>query len=463
MITLLLCGGDGSRLWPVSRRQLPKQFLPLFDQGTLFQAVVSRNRAVSDGFMVAAGREQAFLAFEQLAARGISERKGVLEPLGRSTAPAVALAALDLPRDALMLVTPSDHLVLNFEPYQQAVGRAVQLADAGRLVTLGISPTWASTGYGYIEHDGETVLSFHEKPDSARAAAWLETGRYLWNSGIFCFRAGVFLDELEQHAPEVFKACREVHTAARLRAPDSALLEPTLAEMQGIPAISVDYAVMERSPRVSVVPCDIGWSDLGSFDSLYPVAYDSDQRNSVLTETAPLFIDSHSNLVISPGKKKVVLIDTTDTCVVDTEDALLVMRRGSGQRVGEAVEALEAENSPLVQSHTTVQRPWGEYTVLLDTDRVKVKRIIVSPGRRISLQKHRYREEHWVCIDGSGVVTLDGAHIPVTRTVEVHIPSGAVHRLENSGTEPLVIIETQIGSYFGEDDIIRLEDDYQRA
>lgn len=462
MITLLLCGGDGSRLWPVSRRQLPKQFLPLFDQGTLFQSVVSRNRAFSDGFMVAAGREQAFLAFEQLVARGITERRGLLEPLGRGTAPAVALAALDLPRDTVMLVTPSDHLVLNFEPYQQAVNRAVELALAGRLVTLGISPTWASTGYGYIEHEDETVLSFHEKPDPGRAASWLESGRYLWNSGIFCFRAGVFLDELERHASALYRACKTVQAAARLRSPDSGLIEPTLAEMEGIPAISLDYAVMEHSSLISVVPCDIGWSDLGSFDSLYPVAYNSEQRNSVLTETAPLFIDSHSNLVISPGKKKVVLIDTTDTCVVDTEDALLVMRRGSGERVGEAVEALKAEQSPLVQTHTTVQRPWGEYTVLLDTDRVKVKRIIVSTGHRISLQKHRYREEHWVCIDGSGTVTLDGAHIPVARTVEVHIPSGAVHRLENTGTEPLVIIETQIGSYFGEDDIIRLEDDYSR-
>jgi mannose-1-phosphate guanylyltransferase len=233
--------------------------------------------------------------------------------------------------------------------------------------------------------------------------------------------------------------------------------------MESIPAKSIDYAVMEKSDRVAVVPCDIGWSDLGSFDSLYPVSLDPASGNSVLTETKPLFIDSRDNLVISRGDKKIVMIDVTDTSVIDTEDALLVVKRGSGQRVKEAVDVLKAESSSLLQAHTTVMRPWGSYTVLLDTDRVKVKRLVVMPGQRISLQKHKFRQEHWVCIDGKGVVTLDDTQIDFERTVEVQVPALAVHRLQCVGDDPLVVIETQIGTYFGEDDIIRLEDDYRRT
>jgi mannose-1-phosphate guanylyltransferase/mannose-6-phosphate isomerase len=442
---------------------MPKQFYPLFDQGSLFQSVIERNSDFSDSYAVAANREQSFIAFEQLASRGIRDKFGLIEPVGRNTAPAIALVAFSVEPSEIILVNPSDHLIINKNAYKIAVLRAKKLALDGKLVTFGIQPTSPETGYGYIEHEGENVLRFREKPDAKSAAEFLSSGRFLWNAGIFCFTAGTFLEELKKYNPEVYNSCKIVAEKAGARGSDSGLLEPSLEEMLSIPSISVDYAVLERSDRVSVVPCDIGWSDLGSFDSLYPVAYNSEIENAVLAECSPIFLDSKRNLVISRGNKKIVLIDMDDTNVIDTEDALLVMRRGSGQRVKEVVDTLKVESSPLLQAHTTVKRPWGSYTILLDTDRVKVKRIIVNPGQRISLQKHSFRQEHWVCIDGHGQVTLNNQIIPIERTAEVEIPAESVHRLECTGQEPLVIIETQIGSYFGEDDIIRLEDDYERA
>jgi mannose-1-phosphate guanylyltransferase len=462
MISLILCGGAGTRLWPISRQQLPKQFYPLFDEQSLFQGVIERNLPFTDAFFVAANADQSFLAFDQLAKRGIKERKGLIEPVGRNTAPAIALVAMCVDPTEVILVNPSDHLIMKTESYREACARAVELAMSGRLVTFGITPAYPETGYGYIEHVGESVSCFKEKPDLATAKAYVESGRFLWNAGIFCFTAGVFLSELKRLSPDLYTACEVAFKGSRSRA-EGALLSPTLDEMKAIPSISVDYAVFERSDRVSVIPCDIGWNDLGSFDSLYSVSYDSESGNSVLSESTPIFIDSKDNLVISRGEKKIVLIDVKNTSVIDTEDALLVVKRGSGQRVKEAVNFLKAESSPLLLSHTTVARPWGSYTVLLDTDRVKVKRLVVNPGQRISLQMHRFRQEHWVCIDGHGIVRLNEADISFVRTVEVQIPPLAIHRLECTGNEPLVVIETQIGTYFGEDDIIRLEDDYRRG
>jgi mannose-1-phosphate guanylyltransferase len=441
---------------------MPKQFYPLFDQKSLFQGVIERNGLFTDNFAAAVNIDQSFLAFEQLAKNGVSGRKGLIEPIGRNTAPAIALFALTLDPSEVILVNPSDHLIVKTEAYRKAVLRAQELAQKGALVTFGIEPSYPETGYGYIEHEGETVLSFKEKPDAKTAADYLATGRYLWNAGIFCFTAGTFLSELERFSPEVYAACRNVAEKAIARNGPN-LLMPTRAEMESIPSISVDYAVLERSDRVAVIPCDIGWSDLGSFDSLYSVAYDNDAKNSVLSESDPIFIGSENNLVVSRGNKKIVMIDMENTSVIDTEDALLVVRRGSGQRVKEAVDSLKLESSPLLVAHTTVVRPWGLYTILLETDRVKVKRLVINPGHRISLQKHLHRQEHWVCVDGQGSVLLDGKSILFERTVEVHIPAQSTHRIECSGTKPLVVIETQIGTYFGEDDIIRLEDDYQRA
>lgn len=461
MLSLILCGGSGTRLWPLSRVQMPKQFYPLFDQKSLFQGVIERNSAFADSFASAVNVDQSFLAFEQLRGNGIADKKGLIEPVGRNTAPAIALVALTLDPSEIIIVNPSDHLISKTVAYQEAVARAKVLASQGMLVTFGIEPTYAEIGYGYIERDGERVICFKEKPDAATAAKYVASGKYLWNAGIFCFTAGSFLSELERLSPDVYSACRMVAEKAMAR-DGKDLLRPTREEMLSIPSISVDYAVLERSDKVAVIPCDIGWSDLGSFDSLYPVLYDAKAKNSVISECPPTFIGSEDNLVISRGDKKIVLIDMSDTSVIDTEDALLIVKRGSSQRVKEAVDGLKEVSSPLLQAHTTVLRPWGSYTVLLDTDRVKVKRLVVNPGQRISLQKHQHRQEHWVCVDGTGTVLLDGKNIVFERTVEVHIPAQSTHRLECTGPEPLVVIETQIGTYFGEDDIIRIEDDYQR-
>lgn len=462
MVSLILCGGSGTRLWPLSRQQLPKQFYPLFDQKSLFQGVIERNQAFTQTFLAAANIDQAFLAFDQLFRNGIKEKRGLIEPVGRNTAPAIALVAMTVEPDEVILVNPSDHLVINVSAYNDAVSRATVLAKEGKLVTFGIEPTYAETGYGYIEHQGETVLSFKEKPDTATAERYLASGNYLWNAGIFCFTARSFLAELSRLSPQVYAACKAVAAACAERS-QSTLLEPTRAEMESIPSISIDYAVFEKSDKVACIPCDIGWSDLGSFDSLYPVTYNASLGNSVISETVPLFIDSRNNLVISRGQKKTVLIDVEDLTIVDTEDALLVSRRGSGQRVKEAVDALKVDSAALLQAHTTVERPWGHYTVLHDADLFKVKRIQVQPGHRISLQKHLHRQEHWVCVEGSGVVTLEDKTIPFERSVEVTIPQGHVHRVSATGPDPLVFIETQIGTYCGEDDLIRIEDDYKRS
>jgi len=462
VVSLILCGGSGTRLWPLSRQQMPKQFYPLFDQKSLFQGVIERNASFTDKFSAAANIDQSFLAYEQLNKNGITYKKGLVEPVGRNTAPAIALIAFTLDPSEIILVNPSDHLIVNTEAYRTAVSRARELAKEGMLVTFGIEPTYPETGYGYIEHDGEKVLNFKEKPDAVTAAQYLASRNYLWNAGIFCFTAGTFLDELKALSPEVYTTCKTVADNAIARGGKD-LLQPTKAEMETIPSISVDYAVLERSKHVAVIPCDIGWSDLGSFDSIYPVSYNKDLKNSVLGESTPTFIDSENNLVISRGDKKIVLIDIENTSVIDTEDALLVVKRGSGQRVKEAVDTLKMESSSLLVAHTTVHRPWGSYTVLLDTDRVKVKRLVVNPGQRISLQKHQHRQEYWVCVDGRGIVSYDDKNLPFERNVEIQIPAHSTHRLECTGAEPLVVIETQIGTYFGEDDIIRIEDDYQRT
>lgn len=423
--------------------------------------MIERNAPFTDTFIAAANIDQSFLAYEQLSKNGVTYKKGLVEPVGRNTAPAIALIAFTLDPSEIILVNPSDHLIVKTEAYRSAVLRAQELAKEGMLVTFGIEPTYPETGYGYIEHDGEKVLNFKEKPDVKTATQYLSSGTYLWNAGIFCFTAGTFLAELKNLSPEVYAACKIVAEKAIAR-DGKDLLQPTKEEMEMIPSISVDYAVLERSKHVAVIPCDIGWSDLGSFDSIYPVSYNKDLKNSVLGESTPTFIDSENNLVISRGDKKIVLIDIENTSVIDTEDALLVVKRGSGQRVKEAVDTLKIESSSLLVAHTTVQRPWGSYTVLLDTDRVKVKRLVVNPGQRISLQKHQHRQEYWVCVDGNGIVSYDDKNLPFERNVEIHIPAHSTHRLECTGSEPLVVIETQIGTYFGEDDIIRIEDDYQR-
>ncbi len=344
MTTIILCGGSGTRLWPLSRAAMPKQFAAIVPGGSLFEGAVRRNLELGSGFIVAANEGQTSLAHAQLSGLGVAGYGSMVEPVGRNTAPAIALACMMLPPEEIVFVAPSDHLVRGLSEYRTAVRRGAELAKSGRLVTFGIAPTYAETGYGYIESDGETVLSFKEKPDAETAARYVASGRYSWNSGMFCFKAGTFLAELEAHSPDVYAACRVAYD----RAPSKAPLKPTKDDMAAIPSISVDYAVMEKSTRVSCVTCppEMLWSDLGSYDALYGELC-SPSGNATVGTPEPVLVQSGGNLVISSGKR-IVLVDVQDLVVVDTPDAILVARRGSTQKVKDAVDVLRGTDPGLL-------------------------------------------------------------------------------------------------------------------
>ncbi len=354
MTTIILCGGSGTRLWPLSRASMPKQFASIVPGGSLFEGAVRRNLDFGSSFIVAANAGQGSLAAAQLDGLGIKGYRAMVEPVGRNTAPAIALACMMLAPEEVVLVAPSDHLVRGLSEYRTAVRRAAELARDGFLVTFGIVPTYAETGYGYIETDGESVVSFREKPDAATASGYLASGRHRWNSGMFCFAAGAFLEELKKHTPEVHAACVRAYENAAVKDP----LKPSAEDMAAIPSVSVDYAVMEKSSRVACVPCPsaMGWSDLGSYDALYdelsgvPAAdgADAPRGGSVSIGTPePVLVQADGNLVVSSGKR-VVLVDVSDLIIVDTPDALLVARRGSTQKVKDAVDMLKTVDPGLL-------------------------------------------------------------------------------------------------------------------
>ncbi len=441
MTNIILCGGSGTRLWPISRTLMPKQFVKLFDGQSLFQFTVARNAKICDRQFIVSNTEQYFLAMDQLEELGQTENRYLLEPIGRNTAPAIALACMALDREEMVLVTPSDHLIRDTKAYSYVLQQAERLALENALVTFGIKPTFAETGFGYIEANGEEVLAFHEKPDSVTAQNYLDSGHYYWNSGMFMFRAGVFLEELETYAPEIYtQALHAIEQAKR----EEGLIRICYENMLQIPQESIDYAVMEKSDRVKVVVSVIGWTDVGSFDAL--------------AEELPN--DENNNLVIS--SKIVKTIDIHDTIIVDTSDALLIVKKGSSQKVKQIVEELKDEDSELPNLHLTGYRPWGTYTILEDADGYKIKRIEVKAGKRLSLQKHAYRNEHWVVVSGIATVTVNGETFLLHENESTYIRAGDIHRLANETENILVVIEAQVGSYTGEDDIIRLDDDFNR-
>jgi mannose-1-phosphate guanylyltransferase len=456
MINLILCGGSGTRLWPISRTLMPKQFVKLFEGQSLFQRTVQVNNAFCRQQYVISNAEQYFLAKDQLTALKASNPKYLLEPVGRNTAPAIALACLSLDPDAVVLVSPSDHLIKDVPAYTAVVKRARALAEAGNLVTFGIQPGYPETGYGYIEAQGEDVLRFVEKPDRETAEKYVASGNYFWNSGIFCFKSSVFLAELEKYAPAMLEACRKAYQQAPREA---SLVRVQHEDMMAIPANSIDYAVMEKSKRVKVVPSSIGWSDLGSFDSLYHELPHNEEGNTV--NTRHLSVGSKNCLVMG-SQRQISTIDLENMIIIDTPDALLVAPRSSSQKVKNVVDELKKRGSDLPNTPQTVSRPWGTYTVLENSERYKIKTIMVSPGGRLSLQKHLHRSEHWVVVSGTATVTVGEKVFLVRPNESTYIPAGEVHRLQNEGKLPLVIVEVQVGEYTGEDDIIRMEDDYKR-
>lgn len=457
MTHIILCGGNGTRLWPLSRTLMPKQFISLFEEGSLFQMTVRRNLPFCDRRVIVSNAEQYFLALDQLEEMGLEPSEFLLEPLARNTAPAIALAAFSLDPKERMFVTPSDHLIEEGPAYESAIEEAKKLADSGLLVTIGIEPSAPETGFGYIEARGNEVQAFHEKPDRMTAESYLRKGGYFWNSGMFCFQAGVFLEELRRYAPEIYE-CSEA--AYRKMKRDGAVGRIPYEVMEAIPEESVDYAVMERSDRIAMVPGSFRWSDLGSFDALAE-EFPTDEAGNTLGENL-IVIDSRNNFVHS-RERMVALVDVDDLVVVDTADALLVTRRGSSQKIKDIVKRLKGRESDLPHIHVTAHRPWGTYTVLESADRYKIKRIVVKPGKRLSLQKHFHRSEHWIVVSGTALVQVGEEEKIVRSNESVYIPIGELHRLENPGKIPLVLVEAQVGEYTGEDDIVRTDDDFDRA
>jgi mannose-1-phosphate guanylyltransferase len=456
MTNIILCGGSGTRLWPISRTLMPKQFVKLFNDKSLFQLTVERNSKVCKSQFIVSNAEQYFLALDQLDELNKSNNKYLLEPVGRNTAPAIALACMELSYDEIVLVTPSDHLIKDEKEYEKVLKKAKEFAKDNKLVTFGITPTFAETGFGYIETVNEfDVKAFHEKPDFDTATSYLKAGNYYWNSGMFCFKAGVFLDELEKYSADIYNKSVEAFNNAS----KDGIIRIKHDDMIAIPEDSIDYAVMEKSEIVKVVPSNISWSDVGSFDALFDEL--PKDKNGNTKNDNHISIDSKNNLVYG-NERKIATVDVEDLIIIDTGDALLVSKKGSSQKVKKVVEKLKASNSQLHNIHLTGHRPWGTYTVLEEANGYKIKRIEVKPGSRLSLQKHFHRNEHWIVVSGTATVTVGDIKQYVRPNESTYIKMGELHRLENEGKIPVVLIEAQVGEYTGEDDIVRVEDDFKR-
>lgn len=468
MINMILCGGNGTRLWPISRSLMPKQFVKLFDapgqlilpgnsssKKSLFQLTVNRNMNICDEQYIISNTEQYFLALDQLEELGQKNNKYILEPIAKNTAPAISLACLTLDYDDIVLVSPSDHLIKNEVEYGKLLIQAKNLAQEGNIVTFGIKPESAETGYGYIEASGLDVLSFKEKPDLETAKEYLKKGNYYWNSGMFCFKAGVFLDELKKYSPEIY----DTSLTAISNTKSSNLRRISYEDMDSIPEDSIDYAVMEKSDKVKVLYADISWNDLGSFDALSS-EFEKDENGNSIDDNI-ITINSKNNFIYT-SDRMITLADIDDLTIVDTPDALLITKKGSSQKIKAIVKELKGRETQLHNIHQTVHRPWGTYTVLEDTPGYKIKRIEVKPGKRLSLQKHFHRNEHWIVVSGTATVRVGDITKIVRPNESTYIKMGEIHRLENNGKIDIVLIEAQVGEYTGEDDIVRIQDDFER-
>ena len=469
IVPVILSGGSGTRLWPVSRESFPKQFWPLISPETMIQETA--RRAVGEGFaqpLVVCNQEHRFVVAEQMRAAGFDGARIVLEPVGRNSAPAIVAAALvvaETDPDAVLWMLAADHAIGDAAALQAALAIAVQAARAGWVVTFGMRPTAPDVGFGYVEQGAPLaglegafeVARFVEKPDAATARALVEGGRHLWNSGMYVFTAAVLLAEFALHAPDVLEAVR-LAVAERRDDLDFIRLDPDA--FRACPSISIDYALAERTARACMVPADIGWSDVGSWSALWELgAKDADGNVSV----GDVLMEGSVNCYGRSDGIVTAVVGLQDAIVVVTEDAVLAMHRDRAQDVKKVVDRLRAAGRLEATTHNRVYRPWGFYESLIHGERFQVKRIVVTPGHKLSLQKHFHRAEHWVVVNGSALVTRDDETLLVRENESIYLPLACVHRLENPGRIPLTLIEVQSGSYLGEDDIVRLEDTYGRS
>ncbi|HEY3425102.1 MAG TPA: mannose-1-phosphate guanylyltransferase/mannose-6-phosphate isomerase [Negativicutes bacterium] len=460
MKIIILAGGGGTRLFPLSRTCFPKQFLKLgSEQSLLVQTVLRFLPLVKPvDIVIVTNQEYIHHVQAELAFCGASEAHILLEPVGRNTAPAVALAArycldeLDATMDEVLFVTPSDHIIRQSDVFVKAVGQAVAMAKTQKIVTFGIKPTQAETGYGYIEAgemcgSGYVVKSFKEKPDAATAAEYLAAGRYYWNSGMFAFTIGCLMEELLAFQPEIYSLAADA-------------LPKVVSQFAKMPNISFDYAVAEKSTRVVTIPLTAYWNDIGSWDAIYDVLDKDGDGNAVKGDCIP--IDCTNTLMLG-GSRLIAGIGLEDLLVVETDDVIVVAKKGESQKVKDLVNELKHRNRREADEHTTMYRPWGSYTVLGEGPGYKMKKIMVKPGQRLSLQLHYHRSEHWIVIAGTAKAQVgDDVHM-VHENSSIFVPQSTKHYLENPGKIPLEIIEVQNGSYLGEDDIVRFEDIYGRV
>ncbi|MFT3763419.1 MAG: mannose-1-phosphate guanylyltransferase/mannose-6-phosphate isomerase [Pseudoxanthomonas sp.] len=466
---VLLSGGSGTRLWPLSREAYPKQFLPLAGEDTMVQATWKRVAPIADAApIVVANEEHRFLVAEQLRLIGAPTPAIVLEPVGRNTAPAIAAAALQATaagEDPLLLVLPSDHVVRDEEGFRKAVLAASKAAEDGALVTFGIVPDAPETGFGYIQaapsdsgrgEDLRKVLRFVEKPDAATAQSYLDAGGYYWNSGMFLFRASRYLEELQQFRSDILEAAKRAFDSAKR---DGDFVRLDKAAFTASPSDSIDYAVMEKTGHAKVLPVDIGWNDVGSWSALWAVSPQDADGNACHGDV--IAVDSRGSYAYA--QRLVALVGVDDLVVVETDDAVLVAAKDKVQEVKQVVARLKGDQRAQAVLHRKVYRPWGAYDSIDMGERFQVKRITVKPGAALSLQMHHHRAEHWIVVSGTAKVTRGDETLLLSENQSTYIPLGTTHRLENPGKVPLELIEVQSGSYLGEDDIVRFEDVYGRS
>ncbi len=467
LLPVIMAGGSGTRLWPLSRELFPKQFLKLLEERSLFQETIKRLTGLDHAKpIVICNEAHRFIVAEQLHDIGVEHGSIILEPVGRNTAPAIALATLKLlndGQDPLLLVQAADHLINDTEAFHRAIDDAKFHAEDGRLVTFGIVPTAPETGYGYIhrgkalQNPGFQVSAFVEKPDLGAAEKYKASGEYYWNSGMFLFRASRYLEELEKFRPDIVAACKKSLEGATL---DQDFFRIDQSAFVACPSDSIDYAVMEKTKEAVVVPLDAGWSDVGSWSALWDLDQKDDQGNACQGDT--ILQDTHNSLVHAESKL-VAVIGLDDVAIIETKDAVLVASKEKAQDVKKIVERLKADDCYEIKNHREVYCPWGHYDAIDIGKRYQVKRIMVKAGAKLSVQVHHHRSEHWIVVTGTAKITKGEDTFLLTENESTYIPVGVVHALENPGKIPLEMIEVQSGSYLGEDDIVRLEDQYGRA